>query len=142
MRKEVIVAILIGILLGGLVAFGVFRANVLLGDKKGKEVEVLPTPFEQEISTSQLVITQPEDSTVVGIDKVTVRGTVSKGATVVILAQSGEYIVEVKEDGSFEQTVELEGGANEMTVIAYDETGNESKQVLTIVYSTEFGGTE
>lgn len=139
MRKEVLVAILVGILLGSLVAFGIWRANILLGDKKEKTVEVFPTPFEQEISGSQLVITQPEDSTVVSVDKVLVRGTASAGSTVVILAQSGEYIVEVKGDGSFDQEVGLEGGANEITVIAYDASGNESKQVLTMVYSTEFG---
>ncbi len=140
MRKEVIVAIIIGILLGGLVAFGIWRANILFADKKTKPSEVLPTPFEQEISASQLVITQPEDNTVVATDKVTVRGTASKGTTVVILSQAGEYISGVVQDGSFEQEVELIGGANEITVIAYDETGNESKQILTIVYSTEFGG--
>lgn len=140
MRKEVLVAILVGILLGGLVAFGIWRANILLGQKKEKMAEVLPTPFEQEISASQLVITQPEDGIVVATDKTTVRGTASAGSTVVILGQSREYIANIKDDGSFEQEVILEGGANEITVIAYDASGNESKQVLTVVYSTEFGG--
>lgn len=141
MRKEVLFAVIIGVLLGGIVAFGVWRANLALVSQKNQVQSENPTTpkTEEEIATSQLVITEPENNLVVASDKITIKGSATPGATIVILANSGETIFEAGADGSLEHEVGLVGGANKITVVAYDKDGNESKQTLNIVYSTEFG---
>ena len=85
-----------------------------------------------------MVVTQPENNVVISKDEVEVQGNASPESTIVILANSGEIILEAEADGNFKETVGLEGGANEITVVAYDKEGNESRQTITVVYSTEF----
>ncbi len=140
MRKEVLVAILIGALLGGVVAFGIWRANLALVPKRESlQTEQTPqssTPEDKQ--TSSLIITQPENNSIVSEGKVTVKGAALPNSTVVILANNDDLIIQTGKDGGFEQEVELEGGPNEITITAYDEAGNETTETLTLVYSTEF----
>lgn len=139
MRKEVLVAILIGIILGSAVAFGIWRANLaLLPKKEAVQTEQQPGPSLDEQKTSSLIITQPENNTIVSQDKVTIKGAASPNSTVIILTNLKDYVAETDKDGAFEQEVELEGGPNEILVTSYDEASNETSQTLTLVYSTEF----
>lgn len=140
MRKEVLVAILIGVILGALVAFGIWRANLALLPKKEAvktEQRAGPTP-SAEVPASSLILTQPEDNTILSQDKVIIKGATTPGATVLFLTNIDELVTQADKDGAFEQEVELEGGPNEITVTSYDESGNEMTQTLTLVYSTEF----
>lgn len=135
MRKEVLVAITIGALLGLAVAFGIFRANQALTPK----TQTLPSPVpQQEEQSSGLIVTSPENERVTSEDKVVLRGSTTPAATVVILYNLGEVIVEARADGTFEQEIELEGGANEIKVISIDDQGASQEQTITVVYSTEF----
>ncbi|MAG59596.1 hypothetical protein CMO96_02285 [Candidatus Woesebacteria bacterium] len=140
MRKEVLIAIIIGVGLGSAVAFGIWRANLVLSPQNGQEQnqQASPSPTDDIITSSQLVVTQPENNVVISKDEVEVQGNASPESTIVILANSGEIILEAEADGNFKETVGLEGGANEITVVAYDKEGNESRQTITVVYSTEF----
>lgn len=137
MRKEVFIAILIGLILGGAVAFGIWRANLALV-KEEVQTEQSATPFPQEQPPSSLIITQPENNTVLGEDKVTVKGAATPNANIVFLTNEDEIITQATREGTFEQEVELIGGANEIIVIAYDDQGNESRSSVVVVYSTEF----
>ncbi|MBI2268532.1 MAG: hypothetical protein HYU80_03795 [Candidatus Blackburnbacteria bacterium] len=146
MRKELLFAILIGVIIGLAIAFGIWRANKAFLPQRSKEAVQIPSisPEQQEekIKTSQLVITAPENNLVVSTERVTVEGTAIPGSSVVITANAGELIAETQADGSFKEEIELLGGANEVKVAAYDKDGNKSEQTVTVVYSTEFGGEE
>lgn len=135
MRKEVLIAIVIGATLGLAVAFGIWQANRSLGPKP----QTTPSPTPQVIEEkSELIVTSPEDGAVVSEDKVLVRGAASPNATIVILYNQGEIIAQAQADGSFEQELELSGGANELRVVAYDAEGNKEEKTIAVVYSTEF----
>lgn len=140
MRKEVLVAILIGIILGGLVAFGIWRANLaFLPQKEETKTEQTASPTSKpDASLSSLIITQPENGSVIPESKVIIKGAAAPNSTVVILTESNDFVTQADKDGGFEQEAELEGGPNEITVTAYDDSGNETTQTLTLVYSTEF----
>lgn len=146
MRREVLVAIVVGILLGAVVAFGIWRTNSYLVSKQSPNTSTEQTTPQEEqkqaISTSQLVLTQPEDNSVSSQNFITVKGSATPKSTILVLGNSSEAITEAAADGSFEQDISLDGGANEITVLAYDDQGNESIQTTTVVYSTEFGGEE
>ncbi|HBL52149.1 MAG: hypothetical protein A3D24_01125 [Candidatus Blackburnbacteria bacterium RIFCSPHIGHO2_02_FULL_39_13] len=143
MRKDVLAAIVIGVSLGAVVAFGIWRAKSYLSPKQISPISAqqttLPTPQDQAQANSDLVITQPEDNTVTNSDKVTIKGSAIPKSTVVIVSNSDEAIVEADQYGSFEQEIALDGGPNEINVTSYDDQGNESAQELTVVYSTEVG---
>jgi len=55
---------------------------------------------------------------------------------VVLIYPEGETIVTADDQGNFEATALLVGGANEIKVTAYDQQGNRAEALLTVVYST------
>ncbi|MDO8503423.1 MAG: Ig-like domain-containing protein [bacterium] len=139
MRKEVLVAVFIGAVLGLAIAFGIWRANQAFSPKEKIATETgALTPQEEEITEGQLVIAQPQNGALVSQDKITVKGSAQPGSMIVILTNSGEAVTTALLSGNFEQEVELAGGANQISVIAYDKDGNQSQKTVVIVYSTEF----
>lgn len=139
MRKEVFIAILIGIILGGTVAFGIWRANIaFLPKKEVNQTEQLPTTTVSAEQQSSILITQPENNSIVPENKVIIKGATTPNSTVVLLTPADEEIVQSDKDGAFEQEVELEGGPNEIKILSYDSAGNEQQATLMVVYSTEF----
>lgn len=136
MRREVLIAIVLGVGLGLAVAFGIWRANLALAPRNAAQTEnPLPTPGIEAFS--ELVLTQPETNTVVTKDSVELKGATNPGSTVAILTGSEEYVLQVDEEGSFEQEVDLAAGPNEVIVTSYDAAGNESLEKLIVVYTTE-----
>lgn len=143
MRKEVVIAIILGAALGLSLAFAIWRANQALAPEKlqTEQKQISPSPVlsdTSETGTTELVVTAPENGIVVNTDTVLVRGTAVSGATIVIISNTGEIILEAGRDGSFDQSVKLEGGANQIKVEAYDSEGNKAEKIITVVYSTEF----
>jgi len=144
MKKEVLLAIIIGFALGLVITFGVWKANKALKEaapkqqlpaKQAQEEEKVssPTPAPAQLS---LAITSPEDNSIINKEKVNISGKTSSEATIVITYEEGEKIIETDENGNFSAEITLVGGANEVTVSAYDEEGNEATKTLNLVYST------
>lgn len=136
MRKEVLFAIILGVGLGVAVAFGIWRANQALAPREqAQNQNTVPTPGPENFS--ELVITDPENQTVVFQDSVTIRGATTPGTTLAILTSDDEYILEADKEGGFEQEVKLVGGPNEIKVISFDESGGTSEERLVVVFTTE-----
>ena len=139
MRKEVLIAIVIGFALGLTITFGIWTANRAL--KKPVPSEPLPA-VQEEITPTQipeafsLVVDSPENNTISTEEKISVKGQTGALATVALLYEEGEKVLQADKDGKFPAEIELIGGQNEITVVAWDAEGNEVKQNFTVVYST------
>jgi hypothetical protein len=144
MRKEVILAIAIGAILGfGIMSF--FRLNrqktetslkitpTVQPTLKEEKTNASPTPSKDKIS---LKIIEPEDEAVVSSSKLTIKGETSPLATVVVIWEEGEDILVADDKGKFETEVELIGGANDIQISAYDAENNSAEKLLTVTYST------
>lgn len=137
MRKEVLVAIILGITLGLVIAFGVWRANLALAPRRQVSTQTQPSPTPPAF---ELVITTPEDETVVADATIDVSGKTESGATVIVQYEEGAVTVLADASGSFSQEIELVAGANTITVSAFAQDGEGIEKTLTVVYSTEFPG--
>jgi len=146
MKKEVLIAIIIGFGLGLVITFGVWQINKSLKEVAPKQElpssqvqqtqeEKIPSPTPSATQLS-LIITSPEDNSIINKEKVNISGKTSSEATVVIIYEEGEKIIETDENGNFTSEITLVGGANEITVSAYDKEGNEATKTLNLVYST------
>ena len=137
MRKEVIIAILIGFGLGLIITFGIWTANKALKETPS-EGEEAPSPAVEisPVPAFSLIISQPEDNSISSEEEIAVSGSTMPEAVIVILYEEGEKILEADEDGNFETEITLMGGSNEVKVSAYDSEGSEASQTLTVVYST------
>lgn len=140
MRKEFIIAIIFGISIGVIVAFGIWRANTAL-----KSDDFILLSEDDQIQNeavsengAQLTIIRPEENDVITSSPVTVSGITKPTTVLIISAENKDYIVKTDEDGSFEQDVDLVGGVNEI-LFAHQENGDTTlTKSLKLIYSTEF----
>ncbi len=139
MRKEVILAIVGGVVLGLLVIGGLWWTNKATTEES---LNITPTPVLEQPPTLtpapslSLEIISPEDESIIEEEKITLEGKTAPESVVVVIYPEGENIVEADEEGNFETEITLVGGANEIKVTAYDEEGNQAEKNLTLVYST------
>jgi len=140
MKKEVLIAIVIGFALGLLITFGIWTANKAILTKseappEEKEVQetVEPTPTPVGFS---LNILSPQDESLIDTNKVEIKGSSVPAAIIVIVAENGEKIIEADENGSFATEVSLVRGINEITITAFNQEGEKTSKTLSVVYST------
>lgn len=141
MRKEVLLAILIGSLLGATIAFGVWRAS--LSFNKNQDKPNLPSPtvtVKKDTPVEESLTTELEDGFISSNNKIMVKGKTKAGSIVTVLSPIETIITETTAEGNFETEISLENGVNEINLISFDEQGSESVKTLTVVYSTEFEG--
>lgn len=136
MKKEVIIAIIIGFGIGLAITFGIYQAqksyvNQTVSDLESTSVSS-PTPEPQP--EHYLDIVAPEDFGLVETDVVTITGFTSPEAYVTILSENDEVIVQANQAGSFTTEFELEENANILSLTALDADGNKVETSLTITY--------
>ena len=139
MRKEVILAIVGGVVLGLLVIGGLWWTNKATTEES---LNITPTPVLEQpptltpASSLSLEIISPEDESIIEEEKITLEGKTAPESVVVVIYPEGENIVEADKEGNFETEITLVGGANEIKITAYDEEGNQAEKNLTLIYST------
>ena len=137
MRKEVIFAIIIGLILGLVTLYGVQLAN---NSAKQAAISTTPTPEETPTPTptaiSGLTITSPNDHSVVGTATIKITGKTAPDAAVAIYSSEDDALVTADKDGNFESDLKLTGGENviKLTSLKPDQT-TETIQI-SVIYST------
>ena len=140
MRKEVILAIVGGVVLGLLVIGGLWWTNKTTTGEN--PIVPSPTPLNTQAPTLTpalslpLEIINPENESIIEEEEITLEGKTIPGSVVVVIYPEGENIVEADEEGNFETEITLVGGANEIKITTYDEEGNQAEKNLTLIYST------
>lgn len=138
MRKEILFAILAGVLFGLVIAFGIWRLNSSLNSKGPSQTQ--DTTQQTNDNTGELTISvaKPEDMQVFTNSSTTVSGITSPNAWVVLSGESNDWVFQADSDGGFSQDISLTGGVNQVVITAFDENRNSTKTNLTLVYSSEF----
>lgn len=136
MKKEVLVAIIVGGLVGIAIAFGIWKANSALSGQKAKPQETPETsiPSPQSLILS---ITSLDNNSVVAVSTANLVGIAKPESLVVAVGQEEETLVETDQNGNFEAEVGLVAGLNDIKIIAFGQDGTSVERILTLVYSTE-----
>lgn len=138
MRKEVLLAVAIGLILGLIITYGIYRAKVEIAEppKTTTLENIASQPANLDIETdARLTILDPLNESVQTGSEVLVRGTTVPDAHIVILVGDASYITEATTDGEFSITVELVNGANVISITSLDSEGEETTQFRTVVVS-------
>jgi len=142
MKKEILIAIIIGFILGLVITFGIWTANKSLQENSQtqttgvKESQPIVTETSTEEGQISLVISSPENNALVNQEKIEIVGQTAAQATVIILYEEDEEVFQADENGEFSQEITLVGGANEIKITAFDDEGNEANKILNLVYSS------
>lgn len=138
MKKEIIIAILVGLVLGLIITFGIYTANQAI--KNQNQTTNLPangtTPSPSPVNTHKLEITEPENNLVIKKDKIIVSGITEPKNSVAVLTEESNELVLADEEGVFSAEVKLVSGANEIKIISIDKNNQKQEKILTLVYST------
>lgn len=138
MRKEVIFAVIFGIILGGIILFGINLANNSV--KNGIEAtpsaqsnQPTATPTPETKSTFDVIV--PQDHSVLSETTTTLRGTAEPLSTVAIITELNDLMIDVSSEGTFSAQINLSSGANNIKVV---QVGKDKKYLsikLTVIQS-------
>lgn len=133
MKKEVVLAIIIGFGLGLLITFGIYTARTALQNQPSPTPSPLVSP---EATGAALTVSYPPDEALLDTEKITLEGKTVPHSTVAIVATAGEYLATADEEGNFSVDIELDGGANRIDITSFTPDGSTATLTLTVVYST------
>lgn len=136
MRKEIIFAIILGLVVGLLITYGVYRSRqVDTSDEQDLTLNSTPTTITTEVGN--LVLHSPADESVVDTPDVTVAGTTDPQAFVVIFVNDIEHVTNADLSGNFSLGVTLETGSNVISVHALNEDGKKTTQERVVIHTTQ-----
>ncbi|AKM79139.1 MAG: hypothetical protein UX85_C0003G0064 [Candidatus Beckwithbacteria bacterium GW2011_GWB1_47_15] len=139
MKKEVLIAVVSGLILGLIITFGIYTANKSLEQQKLKqsqgEISVTPPP-SSDLSQKTLTITSHQTNDLVNQSDITLSGIAWPGAIIAVISETDQVLLQADEEGIFATDVTLIKGFNELTIVASDETNTTQTQNLIITYST------
>lgn len=136
MRKEVLIAISLGFIIGLAISYGIYTANQALKKTKISQPSPstsLPSPLPSP--TFSLMINEPENNIVLEENEATVSGQTEPEAVVAILAEDQEELLVADEQGFFSTKISLISGLNEIKIIAIDKSGKKEEKIINIVHS-------
>ncbi len=149
MRKEVLVAILLGLGIGAVVALGIFTARKALtgtggareqgGPATPQTADTRPSPATSGEKTEKqhtVTLTSPNDGLVTATGKITLSGMTTPGSTVAVSGGETDTVAAADDRGQFSAEIILVGGDNEIRIISFSPKGDRAETVLTVVYST------
>lgn len=145
MRKDVVVAISIGLVIGLVITYGIWIANKSLKMAQNRPAaspspvtslspEISPTPGPA--SNSILVVSSPEDESLSDTAAITVKGQTQPNLDLLVLAEKSEIFVKSDTRGNFSAAVSLETGYNQLRIIVFDASGTEYSVDRLVTYST------
>lgn len=137
MKKEVILAILIGLGMGLFITYGVYRVKSSITTPPVTDLEEATDASPTTTATPALIaIHNPEHGQVQTESTITVTGTTTQEAYVVLFVNDIEYISTADETGNFSFEVELDDGVNYITIHVIHNDGTTAQDERVVVVST------
>ncbi len=137
MRKEVIIAIILGLGLGFVITFGVYRTRAALRTTptSQQQADALKTPpsLIAPPAEQDLALHNPDDGTITTDSSTVVTGSSEPNVPVVLLVNSTEYLSTADASGNFSFDVPLRDGSNVLTVYVLREDGSSYTDQRTII---------
>ncbi len=140
MKKESIIAVVLGIIMGLVVAYSLVS---YIRRRQAPAVKTPPTiePKPKQIQTdtpSSITLLSPRDGTIVGTDVVTIKGEGKKGNLLFIQSPLAQQVLELTKD-EFEVPFELAIGENVIHISMYsnDATQRAVERTIRVYYLDE-----
>ncbi len=139
MKKEVVIAIILGVCIGLIITFGVHRARQSLQTKNianSTSQPTNPSASPKDSNPHSLILYSPEDSQIYDHDEIQVSGITSENAMIAVIRDSEYASTYADSQGSFATTITLKPGANRIIVHSHNLEGTLATASADVVYST------
>jgi len=140
MRKEVLLAILVGVGLGLLITFAAYQSRRNVSEEQKNQVQdVLTSPvLDDQEDSGQLSITSPDNNLIVDSQRLIVSGNTQANNFVVIFVNNEEVISSADESGNFSKEVRLDQGANVLVIYSINQDGLVNQATRTVIVDADF----
>ena len=137
MKKELSLAVLIGLILGLIITYGVYRARRAEQETAVQTTESIAGQVEGEPLASNQVITlsSPADESVQAFPEIKIAGTTKPNIFVIIFIDEDEFITTADNTGNFAIEGKLTAGGNVISVQTLDEEGQVNKIERVVIYT-------
>ncbi len=142
MKKEIIFAVVIGLIVGLIITFGMYRARQSLSGSSTENARIEgtlaspPTASVQPSSTADaFLVSEPADESLITDPQIRVSGQAFPNAAIAILTGNGEVVGTADAKGNFSLAVTLQPGANIITIRALGNTREPLEVIRTVVVS-------
>ncbi len=140
-RKEITLAIIIGLVIALIIAGGIYRAKTAIQNfdpqsiipQKKSDVSNIPDQNKEKKLFLELIT---PDNTVTDKDTFTISGKTLPKTYLAITTESNDYLIVPNDVGNFSQEVKLIKGANLLTVTVFTQDGDKVEESLSVVYTT------
>ncbi len=141
MRKEILLAVFVGITLGLMITFGIYQnsENAKSGQDNTTD-KLINNPIGTQsavIQDPQLVINSPEEDLLTNEEELIVSGSGIPNSFVVILANNVESISNTDGSGNFSLKVKLVKGGNLIEINSINEDGKQISKQRTVIYESK-----
>ncbi len=140
MKKEVLIAIFVGLSMGLIITFGVYRVKNSITESPSTN-NIIENQLETKEATSAatlLALHSPENGIVQTEKELTVTGTTIPNAFVVLFVNDEDYISNTDDSGNFSFKINLEDGTNIIRVHVLNNNGEETVEERLVVVSDAF----
>ncbi len=139
-RKEITLAIIMGLVLALIIAGGIYRAKTAIQnfDPKSlipKKTEVSKDPDNKQTQKLFLELDTPDNS-VTDQSKITISGKTLPSTYIAVTTEGNDYLIVPSDTGNFSQEITLIRGANMIKVTVFTSTGEKVESTRSVVYTT------
>src|SRR5690606_19827420 len=140
-RKEVTLAVTIGLIIALIIAGGIYRAKTAIEDFDPQSLLKRSTQSGQDIPEENqdkklFVELDTPDNSVTDTAAFVVSGRTLPDTYIAITTESNDYLIVPNDLGTFSQEVNLIRGANAITVTVFTSAGDKVEANLSVVYTT------
>jgi hypothetical protein len=136
MKKEVLIAVIVGFSLGLIITFGIYRAQKSLSDRAANKNATEESTQIDSTSNISLSITQPEDGSITDKDTITVGGIAKKNSLITVISPEDHQATQADELGNFSVEFSLEVGENQIHIKSVSDDNTKQEKTISVVYSS------
>lgn len=140
MKKEVIIAIIIGFAIGLVITFGIYRAQQSLNLENTSSPEpntniIIPTSPPE--TAPDITVASPENGSLIDTSQVRITGTTTPQALLSFIGSKDATTANADKQGNFSSIITLFEGVNSIIIESYDSAGNKSTETITLIFLPE-----
>ncbi|MEO8581828.1 MAG: hypothetical protein ABI425_04635 [Patescibacteria group bacterium] len=139
MKKEAIFAIIMGVIVGLGITFGIYKlkkSSATSTEDQLKKIDQQATPTPSADANQKLLITSPKDESILTSTTLRVSGSAEPNEMIVVFINDKEYITQADSIGAFAQDVELDAGGNILQFTAIASDGKQTSVTQNVVVSS------
>jgi hypothetical protein len=136
MHKEVLFAVIFGIILGGIILYGINLANnsvrdISITDSSSSAQNTTPTPTPTIKKSFDVLL--PENHSVITEKTTLLKGIAKPLSTVAVITEANDLILDVSPEGTFSAQINLIAGTNKIKVIQADKNSTTNSISILVI---------